>query len=213
MDCAVDWMPQGDADWWSGDPEAALGQLDVLHSTALVCGGDVAAAAAAGGGGPQPQALPQGQPRGPRTGPFGCWEVLPVSQVTPDVLRTKHHCETNYHRFNSTCTATGPAQYAVIRSSPPQVAPSGLLPLPFALYTLVTQDGAPVERRRSHPFGLTRAVYDSADLPHSMAGERAVWAQVAGAGARWRQSAGEVHLLVARVSRERNGHGGNSLHR
>ncbi|GLC59400.1 hypothetical protein PLESTB_001482100 [Pleodorina starrii] len=83
-------------------------------------------------------------------------------------------------------------------------APAGLLALPFQRYRLVNAWGRPVERRRRHPFGLTRALYDASELPPSLAGDSAVWAEPVGpplelGSFRWRQSAGEVHIMATRV--------------
>ncbi|KXZ43994.1 hypothetical protein GPECTOR_75g717 [Gonium pectorale] len=78
-------------------------------------------------------------------------------------------------------------------------APSRVLPLPFRAYRLVTAAGRPVERRRRHPFGLSRALYAAPELTPSLAGDAAVWAEPEGGGFRWRQSAGEVHLIATRV--------------
>ncbi|PNH12875.1 hypothetical protein TSOC_000100 [Tetrabaena socialis] len=78
-------------------------------------------------------------------------------------------------------------------------SPARLLDLPYKKYRFITAEGRPVERARRHPFGLQRAHYAAADLPPSLAGEGAVWAEPAGGGFRWRQSAGEVHVIATRV--------------
>ncbi|EFJ42470.1 hypothetical protein VOLCADRAFT_107281 [Volvox carteri f. nagariensis] len=86
------------------------------------------------------------------------------------------------------------------RPRKPRTAPARLLPLPFRHYRFVTSTGAPAERRRRHPFGLTRALYSDTDLPPSQVGDTAIWAEPLEMGFRWRQSAGEVHVMATQTA-------------
>lgn len=99
-----------------------------------------------------------------------------------------------------------------------QAAPSGRLALPFVRYRFVTAHGRPLDRVRRHPFGLSRALYGTEELTPRLAGDAAVWAEPRGCGDfgggsgggsgggpgyrggfRWRQSAGEVHIIATLV--------------
>lgn len=85
-----------------------------------------------------------------------------------------------------------------------RAAHAGAIALPYAHYSLVSEDGRPLERPEKHPFALTRVHYDSRELPSAA---REVWFEVADGAARWRQTAGSVivqlHVLPPHVTRAR----------
>lgn len=82
---------------------------------------------------------------------------------------------------------------AVAAPAQPADQPSGRH-LPYATYSLVTADGRPLERQDKHPFAFSRVAYSAAELQGPEA-----WAQLADGTCRWRQSAGEVRVIVAAV--------------
>lgn len=71
-----------------------------------------------------------------------------------------------------------------------------LVVLPYKEYALVNAAGQPVERVDKHPFCMSRVYYDSTDIPGNE-----VWAQPRDSLCRWRQSAGEVRVMVLKVEK------------
>ncbi len=84
---------------------------------------------------------------------------------------------------------------ALAAPAPPKAA----LELPYRQYRLVTAEGRPLERADKHPFCMSRVYYSKGETP---AAEAAAWAELADGSCRWRQSAGEVKIIVLKVPRD-----------
>eukprot|EP00775_Hariotina_reticulata_P004755 gene4755-5005_t len=80
-------------------------------------------------------------------------------------------------------------------SGPAVEAP--VLPLPYAHYSLVTEEGVPLERPSKHPFALARVIHDSRELP-----QQQVWYQSADGSHRWRQTTSEVLIQLLALSED-----------